>query len=89
MKRTSWVTAIVLAAIVGIVVWSSFRVGGVRCEVCVTFAGREACRAVDGNSEPEARQAAVTNACAQLAAGVTDTMACERTPPTKLTCGPQ
>jgi hypothetical protein len=31
--------------------------------------------------------AAVTNTCAFLASGVTQVMACERTPPTKAQCG--
>jgi hypothetical protein len=87
MKWTSWVTAAVLLALIGFVVYSSLRVGGVRCEVCIDFEGRQACRAVDGNSESEARMAAVTNTCAFLASGVTQVMACERTPPTKAQCG--
>jgi len=75
-----------MATIVAIVVYTSFQVGGVRCEVCITFEGREACRAVDGTTEAEARQAAVNNTCAQLASGVTRTMACERTTPTRQSC---
>jgi hypothetical protein len=59
----------------------------VRCEVCIRFDGRDACRAVDGANEDEARRAAITNACALLASGVTQTMACERTPPTRVSCG--
>jgi len=86
MKWTSWVTLVGIGAIVGVVVYSSFRVGGVRCEVCIDFRGRQACRAVDADAESEARQGAVTNTCAQLASGVTDMMACERTPPSKSSC---
>ena len=86
MKWTSWVTAAVLLALIGFVVYSSLRVGGVRCEVCIDFGGRQACRAVDANSESEARTAAVNNACALLASGVTQVMACERTPPTRAEC---
>ena len=78
-----------LAAIIGVVVYTSFEVGGVRCEVCIEFAGRSACRAVDGNTEQDALAAARTNTCAQLASGVTDSMACERTTPTKVDCHPQ
>jgi len=88
MKWTSWVTAIALALVIGIVVWSSLRIGGTRCEVCITFRDRQACRAVDGNSPDEARAAAITNACAQLVSGVTDTIACERTPPDRVSCAP-
>ena len=86
MKWTSWVTAAVLIGLIGFVVWSSLHVGSVRCEVCIDFEGRQACRAVDGADESEARMAAITNACALLASGVTQTMACTRTPPTKTEC---
>jgi hypothetical protein len=86
MKWTSWVSLVALVAIVGIVVWSSLRVGSVRCEVCVSFEGRQACRAVDADTEADARSGAVTNACAQVASGVTDTMACQRAPLSKAEC---
>ncbi len=86
MKWTSWVSLAALALIIGVVIYSTLRIGGVRCEVCIEFRGREACRAVDGQAEEEARRAGITNACAMLASGVTDTMACERTAPTKADC---
>ena len=86
MKWTSWLAGVVLIAIMGFVVWSSFQVGGVRCEVCIAFGGRQACRAVDGATEEDAQTAARTNACALIASGVTETMACERTPPVSASC---
>lgn len=88
MKWTSWVTVIGLGALIAVVVWSSLQVGGVRCEVCVDFNGRQACRAVDGDSESEAHMAAMTNACALVASGVTDTVACQQSTPTKSSCNP-
>lgn len=89
MRWTSWLTVVVLAGIIGVVVWSSFGIGGVRCEVCIGFDGRQACRAVDADTEEAARSGAVTNACALLASGVTQTLACERTPPTRASCAPR
>jgi hypothetical protein len=88
MKWTSWVTAGVLIILIGFIVWSSLRVGAVRCEVCIEFEGRQACRAVDGATREEAQRSAVNNACAFLASGVTQVMACERTPPTRESCAP-
>jgi hypothetical protein len=79
MKWTSWLALAALALLATVVVYSSLQVGGTRCEVCIRFAGREA-------TEEEARRAAQANACALLASGVTDTMACERTPPSAATC---
>jgi hypothetical protein len=89
VQRTSWLTLVVLVAIGAIVVGSSLRTGAVRCEVCIEFGGRRACRSVDGATPDDARMAAVTNACALLASGVTDTVACQRTPPQRSECGPR
>ena len=86
MKWSSWVTLLSLLALGGLVVYSSLQVGGTRCEVCITFGGRQACRSVDANDERQARMAAITNVCARLASGVTPRMACEATPPTRISC---
>jgi hypothetical protein len=85
MKSTSWVALISLLGLAAIIIYSSLATG-IRCEVCITFEDRTACRAVDGAEKDHALAAARTNACAQLASGVTQTMACERTPPLKSTC---
>jgi hypothetical protein len=86
VKATSWVALAALVGLGAFVVWSSFDVGGVRCEICVEFDGARACRTVDGATEQEARAAARTNACAQLTSGVTNMMACERAGPTSASC---
>jgi hypothetical protein len=88
VKSTSWVALVTLVLLIGFVVYSSFHVGGIRCETCITFEGRSACRAVDGATEQDARAAARTNTCAQLASGVTESMACERTVPSREDCHP-
>jgi hypothetical protein len=77
---------VALLAFMLLVVYASFQVSGVRCEVCITFDGRSQCRTVDGESRSEALMAATSNVCAFLASGVTDSMACSRTPPTKAEC---
>jgi hypothetical protein len=89
VKWTSWATAVGLLSIVSVVVYTSFHEAGVRCEVCIRFADREACRAVDGATEEEARRAAVTNTCANLTSGVTNSLACERTTPLREHCAPE
>ena len=52
-----------------------------RCEVCIAFNGRTACRTAGASTEEHAVRTATENACAQIASGVTDSMACENTPP--------
>jgi hypothetical protein len=88
VKWTSWVALVVLLGVGAFVVYSSFTWSGVRCEVCMEFEGRRACRTVDGAGEEETVAAARTNSCALLTSGVTGTMACERTPPARAQCSP-
>jgi len=84
--KSGWVLAGVLALFMGFVIYRSFRVAGYTCSVCVSFRGQAACRTVEGPTEHDARMGAATNVCAYLASGVTDSMACERTEPTKVDC---
>lgn len=85
-SRLGLVALLGLAAFMGLVVWNSFQIGGVRCEVCITYNGRSQCRSVDGTTRDEAMMSATNNVCAFLASGVTDGIACSRTPPTKADC---
>ncbi len=86
-RRTlNWIALAALFGFMGFVVWRSLHLQGVRCEVCITYNGLSQCRTVDGEREEDAHQAAVSNVCAYLASGVTEGMACGRTPPTKSEC---
>jgi hypothetical protein len=84
--RAGLVGLLALVALMALIVWRSFQIGGVRCEVCISYGGRSQCRTVDGTSRNEALAAATTNVCAYLSSGVTDSMACARTPPDKAEC---
>ncbi len=86
IRRFRWLLAVAFAVFMGIVVYRSLQVAGYRCTICVSFRGASACRTVDGPTERDARMGAMTNACAQLVSGVTETMACERTDPTTSNC---
>ena len=88
MRRTSWIGLGLLLGVVGVAVYLTFQIGGTRCEACITFHGRQVCRTVDGATEHEAQMAAITNACALLASGVTETIACQNAPRDRLTCQP-
>ncbi len=85
-SRLGWLGLAGLAAFMALVVYRSFEIGGVRCEVCIEYRGRSQCRTVDGASRKDAMQAATTNACAYLSSGVTDGIACARTAPTRAEC---
>ena len=57
-----------------------------RCEVCVTFLGRTACREAVGATREEAVRTATDNACAFVASGMTQTVQCTTSPPDRVTC---
>jgi hypothetical protein len=84
--RNAIVTAAVLLPVIGYVVYSSFQVSDFECDVCISFGGRDACRTVAGKTQEDAMRGALTNACALLSSGVTDTLRCERTKPRVLEC---
>jgi hypothetical protein len=86
--KSTLATVAVLAPIAGFVVYSSFFVGEYECEVCIDFEGHSNCRTVKAATEAEALRGAIDNTCALLSSGVTDTMRCSRTEPSKASCRP-
>jgi hypothetical protein len=86
MSRSTAITIVGLTVIAGMVAYASLDIVRHRCEVCIAFDGREMCRTVESASEEEAQMGATTNACALLASGVTDSMRCQRTLPTRTAC---
>jgi hypothetical protein len=89
-RRHPWRNALItlgfLVPIAGYIVYSSFQVSDFECDVCITFEGRDACRTVAGKTQEDSLRGAITNTCAQLSSGVTDTLRCERTTPRKAEC---
>jgi len=86
MTRVGIVGTVLLAAVLGYVVFQSFRLESASCEICMEYNGHSQCRTVGGANVDEARQGAITNACAFLSSGVTDSMACQRTKPVSENC---
>jgi hypothetical protein len=85
-RPLAWIALGALFVFMGFVVWRTFHLQGVRCEVCITYNGLSQCRTVEGEREEDVHQAAVNNVCSYLANGVTDGMACMRTPPSRSEC---
>lgn len=71
--------------ILGVIVYSTLTLAGHRVEVCMEYQGRTNCRIARGSTEDFTLRTAIQNACAGIASGVTDSMACEHNPPTKVT----
>ncbi|MFQ5352067.1 MAG: hypothetical protein ACE5D3_03230 [Candidatus Binatia bacterium] len=86
MTKAGTASLALFLAVGGAVVYQTVGIARHDCEVCVSYRGRTKCRTVGGSSVDEARQAAITNACAFLSSGVTDSMACQRTKPLSEKC---
>ena len=81
MKTTTWIAVAFVAAVLGVIFISTFGQNRVSCRVCVTFNGRTDCRTASAVNQQEAVRTGVSNACALLASGVTQTTQCENTKP--------
>jgi hypothetical protein len=81
VKKSVWLGILFLALVVGFVVYSTANTGRIRCAVCITFRGRQACRTASARTRDLALRTATENACALLASGVTDSNQCNSTPP--------
>ncbi len=85
MKKPVLVGILIVLVILGIMVYSTLNLTGHRYEACMTFNGRTNCRTASGSTDEFAMRTAISNACAAIASGVTDSIACEQSTPTQLT----
>ena len=86
MKRPVVAGVIFLIVFIAVLVYSTLSLtrNRHRVEVCMQFDGRNSCRVASGATENDALRAAVTNACALIASGVTDSQQCEHSAPTSV-----
>jgi len=81
MKKPVLVGILFVIVVLAVLVYSTLNLAKHRVEVCITFQGHASCRTASGTTEDFARHTAITNACAQISSGVTDSIACENTQP--------
>ena len=85
MKKNVLIVVIFGLVFLGILIYLSMGLSGVRVEVCVEFNGQQSCRTASGPNREDAQRKATENACAFVASGMTDSMACTGRPPVKIT----
>jgi len=85
VKKPVLVGVLIVLVILGVIVYSSMNLASHRYEACMTFNGKTNCRTASGSTEAFATRTAISNACASIASGVTDSIACEQSQPTRLT----
>ena len=81
LNKTGVIIAVFVVAIAILIAFSTFHGKNYRVAVCMNYAGQTACRTVSGKSEEGSLRSAISNACGEIASGVTATMGCEATPP--------
>lgn len=84
MKKPVLVGIAIVGVILGLMAYSMMNLSSNRVEVCITFNGVENCKIARGATQEDAIRTAITNACGEIASGVTDSMNCTRSQPTKL-----
>lgn len=77
---------VALAAFAVYIVMGSMRTVQTECELCVTFRGQTECRRGSGADAAEARQAAQKAACAVMAQGMNESIACGNVVPSNVQC---
>ena len=81
MKKAALIGIVFLLVLVGAIAYSTMTLAQHRVEVCMEFNGMTSCRTVSGPDKKDTLRTAVSNACATIASGVTDSIACSRTEP--------
>jgi len=85
MKKPVWIGIAFVLIFLGVIVYSSMNLSQNKVEVCMTYNGRTSCRTASATTKDFAVRTATTNACAEIASGVTESIGCEQTPPSKVT----
>lgn len=67
-------------------IWSAFEATRIQCEICVEYKGRSACSTAQAADVIQAEAQALSGACSQVTGGVTETLECDRLPPTRRQC---
>ena len=80
-SKGMWIVLIFGAAFIAVMYTSTRNLAAHRVEVCMEFNGRDVCRAASGATPELARRTATDNACALIASGMSDSIACTNTQP--------
>jgi hypothetical protein len=81
MSRNAVIGIVAVVAFIALLAWLSLGQKQHRVEVCVEFEGRQNCRIASGPTRDQALRTAADNACATIASGMTDSMACSHSKP--------
>lgn len=80
-KKTVLLGIAFLVVVIAVLIYTTVGNNRYRCQVCMVFHGKQACRMAAASTEEQAQRTAIENACAEIASGVSDSMACENRQP--------
>lgn len=81
MNKAVLLAILFVVGVLIVLVYTTIGNARYRCQVCMSFQNRTACRTAAAATDAQALRTATENACSQIASGVTDSIACENTPP--------
>ena len=84
MKRAALIGIVFVLVVIAAIYYSTANLAAHRVEVCMEFKGLTSCRTASGSTEQFALRTATSNACATIASGVTDSIACDQSTPKKV-----
>ena len=85
-RRKPILAAVLLSvALIALIAYSTIGLSQHRVEVCMEFEGRTNCSTTSASSKDLAMRTGIQTACATIASGVTQTMGCQNTNPSKVT----
>jgi hypothetical protein len=73
--------AVFVTAMLAIIIYSSFGIHPYEVEICITYKGRTNCGTAAGATREQALSAGARIACASIASGMTERIACDDTRP--------
>ena len=85
MRKPVWIGIVLFVVVLILIMYSTIGSSGFRVEVCLDFRGRDICKVASGETQEFALRSAISNACGEIASGVTDTIACQATQPKSIT----
>lgn len=87
--RKGIVPVIIVLGLGALMFWQLRGEASIECRVCLGFKGLRRCVTAVGPTEAAAQAEAQNNLCAQLAKGVTESVACGKLAPDEAVCQPR
>ena len=86
MKKGTIVTVIFLGFIALFSFTSILTGSKYKCEICIHYKDTDVCQEVEGMDKKDTIMVGISTACGAVANGMTESIDCQNTPPTKMEC---